>query len=200
MSKRRSKTAVSKRRPVSKPTDFATGLRAALAKLKKAELVDLLLELACDDRRLLRQLTARFEVAATPEALVAATRQAIADATDFDRRDINRNFDYDDEAYHEVRRNLSRLIDAGQLPHAMQLALELMHSGSRQVEASDEGLMSQDIENCLNVVIKALRMCDLPAGTVIAWCAAMLASDRVGCIGEKQLESLRRQFQTTVDR
>ena len=200
MSKRRSKKAVTKRCPVSKPADFATDLRAALAKRKKAELVDLLLELACDDRGLLRQLTARFEVASAPEALAAATRQAIADATDFDGRDINRNFDYDDEAYHEVQRNLSRLIDAGQLPLAMQLALELMHSGSHQVEASDEGLMSQDIENCQNVVIKALRMCDLPAEKVIAWCAAVLASDRVGCIGKKQLESLRRQFQTCLYR
>lgn len=130
MSKRRSKKGVSKRRPVSKPADLATGLRAALAKRKKAELVNLLLELACDDRGLLRQLTARFEVAADTKALAAATRQAIADATDFDGRDINRNFDYDDEAYHEVQRNLSRLIDAGQLPLAMQLALELMHFGS----------------------------------------------------------------------
>ena len=46
----------------------------------------------------------------TADELVAATRQAIADATDFDERDINRNFDYDYEAYSEVKRNLGRLI------------------------------------------------------------------------------------------
>ena len=37
----------------------------------------------------------------------AATHLAIADATDFDERQINRNFDYDDEAYGEVKRNLA---------------------------------------------------------------------------------------------
>ena len=64
-------------------------------------------------------------------------------------RTANRNFAYDDEAYHEVKRNLGRLIDAGQLRPAMQLALGLMKQGSYQVEMSDEGLMAQDIEDCL---------------------------------------------------
>jgi hypothetical protein len=33
---------------------------------------------------------------APPEELIAATRAAIADATDFDEREINDNFDYHD--------------------------------------------------------------------------------------------------------
>ena len=66
----------------------------------------------------------------------------VADATDFDERDINRNFDYDYEAYAEVKRNLSRLIDLGELRLALELSLELMKQGSYQVEMSDEGLMA----------------------------------------------------------
>ena len=88
-------------------------LRQALARRKKAELVDVLMELAEADRGVLRQLTARFDVATTPDELVAATHQAIADATAFDERDINRNFAYDYEAYGEVKRNLGRLIALG---------------------------------------------------------------------------------------
>ena len=137
------------------------------------------------DRGILRQLTARFDVAAAPDELVAATRQAIADATDFDERDINRNFDYDYEAYREVKRNLGRLIDSGQLRLAMQLSLELMKQGSYQVEMSDEGMMTEDIEDCLSVVLKTLKKCDLPADEVIAWCSAMLDNDRVGFIAER---------------
>ncbi len=128
---------------------------------------------------------------AAPDELVAATRQAIVHATDFDERDINRNFDYDYEAYGEVKRNLSRLIDAQQLPLAMQLSLELMTAGSRQVEMSDEGLMTDDIEDCLSVVIKALNKGELPAQEVFAWCTAMLQHDRVGFIANKQLQVLR---------
>src|SRR5262249_40640609 len=120
--------------PASKRPESMAELRRALSRRKKAELVDTLLELAQANRGGLRQLTARVELAAAPDELVAATRQAIAD---------------DDEAYHEVKRNLGRLIDAGQLQLAMRLALELMRRGSYQVEMSDEGLVAQDIEDCL---------------------------------------------------
>jgi hypothetical protein len=163
-------------------------------------LVDTLLELAQADRGVLRQLTARFAVAAAPDELVAATHQAIADATAFDERDINRNFAYDYEAYQEVKRNLGRLIDVGQLRLAMQLTLELMKQGSYQVEMSDEGLMTQDIEDCLDVVLKALKKCDLPANEVIAWCSAMLDEDRVGFIAREPLQSLRDHAQGAAAR
>lgn len=175
-------------------------LRQALGRQKKVELVDTLLELAQADRKVLRQLMARFHVAAAPEELVAATRQAIADATDFDERDINRNFDYDYAAYGAVKRNLGRLIDAGQLRLAMPLALELMKKGSYQVEMSDEGLMTSDIEDCLSVVLTALEKCDLPAAEVIAWCSAMRDTDRVGFIAREPLQSLRNRVQAAAAR
>lgn len=175
-------------------------LRQALSRRKKAELVDVLMELAEGDRGVLRQLTARFDVTTAPDDLVAATRQAIADATDFDERQINRTFDYDDQAYGEVKRNLSRLIGSGQLRLAMPLSLELMKQGSDQVEMSDEGLMTEDIEGCLKVVLEALRTCDLPAAEVIAWCSAMLENDRIGFIAREPLRSLRDQFATTTSR
>jgi hypothetical protein len=186
--------------PARKQPGSPTELRRALAKRKKSELVDVLMELAQADRGVLRQLTARFDVATTPDELVAATRQAIADATAFDEREINRNFDYDYEAYAEVKRDLGRLIATGQLRLAMTLALELMKRGSYQVEMSDEGLMTGDIEDCLSVVLGALRKCDLPAAEVIAWCSAMLENDRVGFIAREPLEALRKHRQRTAAR
>jgi hypothetical protein len=188
-----------KRRPkkIIKTADVSKRLRKALAKRRKDELIDVLLELAHDDRNVLRQLDARFELEAPPRELAAATRQAIADATDFDERDINRNFDYDYAAYDAVKRHLSRLVDLGQLRLAMELSLELMAQGSYQVEASDEGLMTDDIEDCLKVVIQAVRNCDLPASELIAWCRDMLQKDRVGFICEKELKSLRHDLEAS---
>jgi hypothetical protein len=196
MSQRKPKKAA----PASKRPESMAPLRRALSRRKKAELVDTLLELAQADRGVLRHLTARFDVAAGPDELVAATQQAIADATAFDRRDINRNFAYDDEAYGEVKRNLGRLIGSGQLQPAMRLALELMRQGSYQVEMSDEGLMTQDIEACLGVVLKSLEKCDLPANEVVAWCSAMLDNDRVGFIARGPLQALRNRAQATAGR
>lgn len=186
--------------PPPTPSGPAAALRQALARRTKAELLDVLIDLAESDRDVLRQLTARFEVATSPEELVAATRQAIADATDFDERQINHNFDYDSEAYSEVKRNLGRMISSGQLRQAMPLALELMKRGSSQVEMSDEGLMTEDIEECLQVILEPLKKCDLPAAEVIAWCSAMLDTDRVGFIAREPLESLRDHFRRSAAR
>jgi hypothetical protein len=191
-----------KKKPATASTqsEVAAALRRALAGRKKAELVDVLLELAQADRAVFRQLSARFDVAATSDQLVAATRQAIADATHFDRRDANRNFDYDYAAYAEVKRNLERLIDAGQLPLAMQLSLELMKLGSYQVEMSDEGMMTEDIENCLQVVLKALNTYDQPIVETLAWCKAMCEADRVGFIARKPIEALEKRLRTNAAR
>ena len=177
---------------IVKTSDVAQRLRKALAKRTKDQLV----ELASKDRRVLRCLTERIDLEASPQELAAATRHAIADATDFDERDINRDFDYDYEAYGEVKRNLTRLIDQGELRLAMELSLELMKQGSYQVEMSDEGLMTQDIEECLAVVTQALKKCDLPPGEVIAWCAEMGKRDRVGFIFNRELGAIRNHFET----
>jgi len=154
-------------------------------------------ELARNDRNVLRQLDARFELQAPPRELVLATRQAIADATDFDERDINRNFSYDYAAYEAVKRNLSRLVGLGQFRLAMELSLELMDQGSYQVEMSDEGLMTDDIEECLKVVIPAVRKSDLPASELMAWCRGMLKKDRVGFICEEQLKALKADLEAS---
>ena len=61
---------------------------------------------------------------------------------------------------------------------------------------SDEGLMTEEIEDGLNVVLEALRECDLPAAEVIAWCSAMLENDRIGFIAREPLQALRNYFQS----
>jgi len=75
--------------------------------------VRLVVELAKDDRSLQRKLDVRFNVEDPAVNLVAATRRAIVDATDFDERQMNYNFAYDYQAYKTVKRNLKRLIEDG---------------------------------------------------------------------------------------
>jgi hypothetical protein len=178
--------------------DAAANLRKSLASQSKAELVNVIVELAEADRKVLRQLTTQFDVAAAPKELIAATRQAIADATDFDEREINYNFDYDYAAYETVKRNFAKLIALGDVRTAMELALDLMKQGSYQVEMSDEGLMTDDIEDCLNVVIQALKKSDLPAKAIVAWCSAMIANDSVGFIADDELKALQKRFQAAT--
>ena len=188
MPQRRKKTV-----PIRKTKVTNDRLKAALTKCKKAELVDLIVKLAKANRAIQRQLESQFEVEAPPEELTAATRVAIADATDFDEREINYNFDYDYQAYSTVNRNLFRLIQLGHLRAAMELSQELMSQGSYQVEMSDEGMMTEDIEKCLQVVIKAIAKSDLPSEDVTSWCAEMTRQDRVGFICDSGLAALAKK-------
>jgi hypothetical protein len=180
-------------RSIKSPSATAS-LRRVLKKRSQAALVDALVELAEENSQILRRLEAKFLVMPPPSDLVAATRQAIADATAFDPRDINRNFAYDYEAYATVQRNLQQLIEQNQLKVAMELALALMEKGSYQIEMSDEGIMTEDVEEALEVVIDALASGALPAAEVIAWCDEMRRRDRVGLVCKRQLSALRNAF------
>jgi hypothetical protein len=73
-----------------------------------------------------------------------------------------------------------------------------MRQGSHQVEMSDEGLMTEDIKDCLAEVLKALPKSQVPAAEAVAWCTAILAADRVGFIAREELESLRSHFQAAA--
>jgi hypothetical protein len=150
---------------------------------EKAELVEVLVELAEQDRGLLGQLPARFDVALPPPELLSATRQAIVDATHSDVGQI------------KVKRNLRRLIGSGELRQAKTLALELMKRGSDQEEMSDEGMMTGDVEASLSEVIGGLKRCDLPASEVLAWCSTKLKTDRVGFIACEPIEALPTPWQ-----
>ncbi len=187
MAKRKATKKVPKRTKVS-PLDR---LRKALAKRTKAELVDVIVEFASEERKILRELEAQFNVEEPPEDLVASTKQAIADATDFDEREINHNFDYDYQAYTTVQKNLKRLIAQGCFQKVMDLSIELMSQGSYQAESSDEGLMVDDIEDCLRPVIQGLKKSDIPAKKVLQWCKKMESKDRIECICDQELETLR---------
>jgi hypothetical protein len=196
MAKRRAKKT-SAPHSTAKKLDAAGRLREALTKRTKAELIDFLTEFAGEDRDLLRRLSASIDLETPTDEIVATTRQAIADATYFDKRNINYNFDYDYAAYAELKRNLGRLIDLDEMRLAMELSLELMKQGSYQVEMSDEGLMTEDIEQCIGVVVQALTKSALPPDEVLAWCAAMSKSDRLGLIYDWELAALRKHAEAS---
>lgn len=161
--------------PAPKRSPSQAALRQALGRRKKTELVEMLWEGAEADRGVLRQWTAWFEVAASRDERTPVTRQAIVAATRFDTRQINPTFAYDSAAYDEGKRNLSRLIAGGQWHRAMAMALELRKQGSSQVERSEEGLMPEEIEDCLGLVITGVKKSDLPANEIVAWSTSMLA-------------------------
>jgi hypothetical protein len=120
------------------------------------------------------------------DLLVHDVEAAIGIATKVDERQLNYNFDYDWRAYDAVHRGLSKLIQKNAFGEAKSLVLKLMDKGSYQMECSDEGMMGEEIESCLRVVISAV----VGSPGVGDWALEMLRHDRIGFLCERELTEL----------
>lgn len=168
-------------------------VRRALTKLKKEQLVELLVELARNNALVMRTVEANVELEDPPlDELLMTTQEAIEVATYFNRRDVGHNFVYDYLAYEAIERNFLKLIELGGLEKVMELAVELMKLGSYQVSVSDEGLMADDIESCLNVVFAAVRKSKLEKQQVHSWCESLTKADRTRLIGIAHIRELQK--------
>lgn len=165
-------------------------IETELHKRTKSELVAMIVTIARSHAAVARDLENQLTIEKPLDQLVADVSSAIDRATDFDKRLINHNFDVDEQAYADVRKGLAQLVEMGQLADAKSLALQLMKTGSYQVECSDEGLMTDEIVQCLKPVICAVKAA---GGNEAVKCAAMRAADRVGFICDRELAALRGQ-------
>lgn len=163
-------------------------IRSALAKCKKADLIDLLVEFSTQHIQVRRELQKRLGVEKPVSLVVDDIKSAIARATDCDDRRMNDNFDYDQESYETVEKGLRKLIKHGELEAAKRLSIELIKRGSYQVARSDEGLMNDEIEDCLKPVIKAVKRTG--GQQAKRWADEMIAADEVGCICDTELREL----------
>ena len=160
-----------------------------LRKRTKADLIAMILAIAKEHAVVAQELEDWLHIEKPMELLVADLSSAIERATDFDRRMINHNFEVDWRAYVDVRKGLLLLVEQGRLEEAKLMALQLMNRGSYQVECSDEGMMLDDLCECLKPVIQAVKT----AGGVEAtqWACDMLKADRIKFICKQELAELR---------
>jgi hypothetical protein len=170
-------------------TDRFPLIEQELHKQTKAELVALILGIAKEHAVVVRELEDRLPIEKPVDLLIADVSSAIDRATNFDERLMNHNFDVDWQAYDEVQKGLSRLVELGRLADAKSLALKLMKDGSYQVECSDEGLMSDEISECLQPVIRAVKAAG--GDEAAQWAKDMQIADRIGCICDQELAMLR---------
>jgi hypothetical protein len=87
--------------------------------------------------------------------------------------------------------------DGGRLTETlegMRASLELMRKASYEVELSDEGMMTAEIVECLQVVIPGLDKTELPRDELANWCTAMLRADRVEFLCDRELRALREKL------
>lgn len=160
-----------------------------LRKRTKADLIAMILGIAKEHSVVARELEDRLNIEKPVDLLVADVSSAINRATDFDQRMMNHNFDVDWQAYADVQKGLLLLVEMCHLADAKSLALKLMKDGSYQVECSDEGLMTDNICQCLTPVIQAVKAAG--GGEASRWAGDMQKADRVGFICDNELAKLR---------
>jgi hypothetical protein len=148
-------------------------LRAALKKTRKADVVELVLQMARQEKASQWLLEQEMGLDKPVHLLVNDIEVAMEIATRVDEARLNYNFNFDRRAYDAVRRGLLQLLQKDGLEEAKTLALKLMDKGCYQIDCSDEGLMQEDIEDCLRPVIAAV------AGSPGAgkWARRMLGPD-----------------------
>lgn len=161
-------------------------LRTALKKCKKVDLVELTLRVAQQGKASEWMLEKELELDKPIDLLVHDIEAAIDVATKVDEMRLNYNFEYDWRAYEVVRRGLSQLIQKNRIEEAKALALKLIGKGSYQIECTDEGLMQEEIEGCLQLVIPAVA--GAPGSR--EWALEMLHHDRVRFLCERELTGL----------
>lgn len=172
----------------SAKSDRFSLIEKELRQRTKAKLVAMILAMAKEHAVVARELEDRLTIEKPVDLLVADVSSAIDRATDFDERMMNHNFDVDWQAYADVQKGLSLLVDLGRLAEAKSLALKLMKDGSYQVECSDEGLMTDAISQCLKPVIRGVKAAG--GDEAVKWAGDMQTADRVGLICHKELAEL----------
>jgi hypothetical protein len=160
--------------------------RATLRKMKKVDLVELTLRFAQQDKTSEWTLEREVGLDKPVSLLVHDIEVAIDIATRVDQRQMNRNPEVDWGTYEAVQYGFSQLIQKGNTEEAKTLALKLMQKGSFQIECSDEGLMQEEIEDCLRPVISAIT----PSSRGGQWALEMLQRDSTGCVCLRELTEL----------
>lgn len=163
-------------------------IETSLRKLKKQELIDLLMTLDTFDPSVRWSIEKELNVLKPVDLVAHDLRHAIEIATRVDERRLNHNFDYSWQAYEEIGRGFEMLVAQNQIEIAKEISVEFMEKASYQVECSDEGLMTDEIETCLEPVIQAVCSGDPAAAN--SWASKMIIADRVGFICNEELKRI----------
>ena len=185
-----------KRKPrrVSPPRDTrrakeATLIQAGLSQLGKEELAKIVFEQAKSNDDLWQELLERLKIEPTADSvteLIAWARRAIDEATS--------SRDWYGGDYEKVKELLNQLVDQGQADAVLELGRELNRRGERQVEMSDEGLMSDDIGECLVIVFDALAKSSLSPVEQMTWAWEVGGDDGYCICTEPNKKFWKRKF------
>jgi uncharacterized Zn finger protein len=146
----------------------------------KAQLIELIRELAQSNQKIAGELSDRLPViAGNTKAVVARIRREIREIGDEPDWDDHWRNDVHIPDYSRIRTKLKALLDAGNADEVLALGEELIRTGTRQVEEiHDEGETAMEIADCMPVVVKALNQSSMSARDRLAWAMETVLMDQ----------------------
>jgi uncharacterized Zn finger protein len=177
--------------------DAAEEIDAFLQGKSKAQLIELIQELAEQHPEIAQDLIDRRQiVSGDTKALVTRLRREI--------RDIGAEpawSNYWEDGGHTpdysgIRTKLEVLLKEGYADEVLTLGQELVATGTRQVEESqDEGETADEIAGCMPVIVAALDQSSLDSADKLTWALDAVLADEYG-VCEAFMEYLQRQHPT----
>ncbi|MDX2451299.1 SWIM zinc finger family protein [Desulfosarcina sp.] len=172
----------------------------------KAQLIDLIHELAEQYPEMASYLADRGQlISGNTKSLVTRLRREIRETVNqhgWQNYWRNEGFTPD---YSGICTKLETLLKAGHADEVLRLGLELLTSGTRQVEEShDEGETAMEVVACMPVIVEALDQSSLDAADKLNWALDAVLEDQFD-VCEAFSEYLHRQhpkpaWHTLVDR
>jgi len=146
----------------------------------KAQLIDLIHELAGQHPEIARELTDRKQLlSGDPKALVTRLCKEISVLGSEPGWQNHWNSEGYTPDYSGIRINLENLLNAGHADEVLNLGLELVETGIRQVEEShDEGETATEIATCMPVIVAALDRSSLDPADRLTWALDALLEDQ----------------------
>ncbi|MEA3471180.1 MAG: SWIM zinc finger family protein [Thermodesulfobacteriota bacterium] len=146
----------------------------------KAQLVDLIHELAVQYPEMARELSDRRQfVSGDTKTLVARLLKEIQDIGDEPGWQNHWNDEGYTPDYSGIRKKIETLLKAGHADEVLTLGRELVTTGTRQVEEShDEGETAMEIAYCMPVIVEALDLSSLDAADRLIWALDAVLKDQ----------------------
>jgi uncharacterized Zn finger protein len=186
--------------------DLRQDIDAFLQGKTKAQLIDLIHDLAGQYPEIARELSDRKQViSGNTETLVMRLRKEIRDLGNEPGWQNYWNSEGYTPDYSGIRKKLETLLKAGHTDEVLTLGRELVTTGIRQVEEShDEGETAMEIADCMPVIVEALDRSSLDTADKLTWALDALLEDQFE-VCEAFAEYLHRQhpqtaWQTLADR
>jgi len=160
--------------------DLRQDIDAFLQGKTKAQLIDLIHDLAGQYPEIARELSDRKRViSGNTETLVTRLRKEIRDLGNEPGWQNHWNSEGYTPDYSGIRKKLETLLKAGHTDEVLTLGRELVTTGTRQVEESDdEGETEREIADCMPVIVAALDRSSLDTADKLTWALDALLEDQ----------------------